>query len=154
MQIEKKLVLCSILAITVGIATIVPLEYMMAASAQANTPLTNIEPWFNVNVPFAYCNPYKNSGNSTMSFNGALIQVVANFTLTPNALKNADAQIEYYQFAVSSDQGPIVNLGYYVVEYTQDIVTGIGGNGTISFANGLTYSGPDCSGGQALNYDA
>ncbi len=153
MQIEKKLVLFGILAITVGIATIVPLEYIMTASAQANASLANIEPWFNVSVPYAYCNPYKNSGNSTMSFNGAMIQAVANFTLTPAALRNAESQIEYYQFAVSSDQGPIINEGYFVMESKQDIVTGIWGNGTISFANGLTYTGPASNGGQVINYD-
>ncbi len=35
-MIEKKLILCGILAIAIGIATIVPLEYMMAAQTQVN----------------------------------------------------------------------------------------------------------------------
>jgi hypothetical protein len=151
MQIEKRLIACSILAIAIGIATIVPLEYMMGAEAQVNAELPKVEPWFNVNVTYAYCNPNQNGGNNTMTFDGAMIQAVANFTVTPNALKDADAQIEYYQFAVSSDQGPIVNMGYYIViEANQDIVTGIGPG--ITFANGLTYNGPATNGGQAINY--
>lgn len=173
MQIEKKLILCSILAITIGIATIVPLEYMMLAQAQenaqinidaqANTELPKVEPMFNdVNITYAYCNPNKIVGNDTTTLYGASIEAVVNFTLKPDALKNADAQIEYYKFAVSSDQGPIINLGYYIVlESNMDFVTGIGGpEGTITFANGLTFNGPSNagqginfgSGGQSINY--
>ena len=152
-MIEKKLILCGVIAIAIGIATILPLEYMMSAEAQANAQLTDIEPWFNVNVSYAYCNPDATSVNSTMSLYGASIEAVANFTLTPNALKNADAQIEYYQFAVSSDQGPIVNMGYYVSVEKQGITIGASGNGTIYFANGLTYNGPASNGGQCLIYD-
>ena len=48
-MIEKKLILCGILAIAIGIATIVPLEYMMAAQAQ-EIPLQD-KPWFNLNIP-------------------------------------------------------------------------------------------------------
>ncbi len=29
MQIEKKLILCSVLAVAIGIATIIPLQYLM-----------------------------------------------------------------------------------------------------------------------------
>jgi hypothetical protein len=98
-----------------------------------------------------------------MTLYGAAIQVVANFTLSADALESADAQIEYYKFVVSSDQGPIITMGYYiVVEFNQDIVTGIGGpEGTVTFANGLTFNGPSNDdqdinygcGGQGLNYD-
>ena len=35
-MVEKKVILCAILAIAIGIATIVPLEYLMTAQAQAN----------------------------------------------------------------------------------------------------------------------
>jgi hypothetical protein len=89
-----------------------------------------------------------------MTFDGAMIQAVANFTLTPNALKNADAQIEYYQFAVSSDQGPIVNMGYFISIEKPGITTGASGNGTIWFANGLIYNGPACNGGSGMDPEA
>ncbi|MCW4045920.1 MAG: hypothetical protein NWE94_10460 [Candidatus Bathyarchaeota archaeon] len=169
-MVEKKLIACSILAIAIGIAAIVPLEYMMAVQAQenaqqANTALPKVEPLLNgVGITYAYCNPNKITGNATMTLYGANIQVVANFTLNVDALDNADAQIEYYKFAVSSDEGPILNMGYYVVvDFNPYSIVGIGGSeGTINFANGLTFKGPrgedqeiyyDC-GGQAINYEA
>jgi hypothetical protein len=164
-MIERKLILCSAIAIVIGIAAIIPMEYVMVSGARANAEaqanamaqataaLTNVEPWFNVSVQYAYCNPYKNGGNSTMSFNGAMIQAVANFSLTPEALENADAQIEYYKFAVSSDRGPIVEEGYYVSLEREGITTGASGNGTIWFANGLVFNGPISNGGQGINWD-
>jgi hypothetical protein len=146
---ERKPILLGIFAILVGITTILPLEYLMSPHiAQAASA-----PWFNVNVFYAYCNPNQNGGNSSVSFYGSYIQAVVNITLTPYAMKDADAQIEYYQFAVSSDQGPIVNVTYYVVQSTQDAITSISGTGTISFANGLTYSGHPSNGGQVINRD-
>ena len=157
-MIEKKLILCGILAIAIGVATIMPLEYMMAAQAQESTQqapieLPKVEPMFNgVNITYAYCDPNKILGNDTTSLYGASIEAVVNFTLNPDGLKNADAQVEYYKFAVSSDQGPIINMGYYIVlDSSGDFVTGMGGpNGTINFANGLTFNGP--SFGQNINY--
>ena len=93
----------------------------MAAQAQENTQQpnasnkytsTNVEPMSDVNVTYAYCNHDKTFSNDTMALYGAEIEIVVNFTLNPNALTDADAQIEYYKFAISSDQGPIINLGY------------------------------------------
>lgn len=148
-MIEKRLILFGILAIAIGIATILPLERLMSPQiVQAAA-----EPWFNINVLYAYCNPYENGGNLTTSFDGSWIQALVNITLTPYALKNADAQIEYYQFAVSSEQGSIVNIGYYVVQSTQDAITSISGTGTVSFANGLIYNGSASNGGQVINSD-
>lgn len=157
---EKKLILFAVVAIAIGIATIVPLEFMLAAEAQIkiakeNVAITNVQPWFNVGVTYAHVNPEVNGGNSTMSLYGAKIEALANFTLTPNALETADAQIEYYRFAVSSDQGLIVNMGYYVLESKgAELVTFVSGDGTIGFANGLTYKGPACNGGQGINAEA
>lgn len=146
-MVEKKLIAISVFAIAIGIATIVPLEYLMSVQI-----VQAAEPWFNVNVTYAYCNPNQNGGNNTLKFNGAMIQAVVNFTLTPNALKDADAQVEYYQFAVSSDEGPIVNMGYYILESkAAEDITYLSGDGTVGFANGLTYKGPACNGGQGMN---
>jgi hypothetical protein len=152
-MIEKKLILCSILALAIGIATAAPVEYFMLADAQT-TDLTNIQPCFTVDTSYAYCNLNVGGGNNTASWQGASIEAVANFTLTPDALSNADAQIEYYKFAVSSDQGPIVDMGYYVSIEKQGITYGASGNGTIWFTNGLTFNGPACNGGQSLMYHA
>jgi len=154
MQIDKKLILCSVLAVAIGIATILPLQYLMTGDTQASAALTDIQQWFNVDVPYAYCNPNVSGANNTYTWTGASIEIVANFTLTTDALQNADAQIEYYKFAVSSDQGPIVDLGYYIIEDKADSVVGIRGDGTITFANGLTYNGPASNGGQCINWQA
>ena len=165
-MIEKKLILCAILAITIGIATIVPLEYFMAAQTQVNAQ-TMFTPWFNVSVPYAYVNLDQSGGNNTMTWDGAMIQALANFTLTPAAieLKNADAQVEFYQFQVSSDQGPIVNITYSVAVSKEEVnvtgvpsgvwmaITGSGGN-SFTFADGTTYNGPNngnCGGGMVLS---
>lgn len=163
MQIEKKLILCSILAVSIGISTIVPLEFIMSAEAQTNaevlseaqaiTKAAKVEPWYNVNVTYAFCNPNESGANDTASWSGASIRIVANFTLAPEALKNADAQIEYYKFAVSSNQGPIADMYYYIAQdKNNSFITFISGWGTVGFANGLTYQGPRSSGGQGGTY--
>jgi hypothetical protein len=146
---ERKRILLGTFAILVGIATIFPLGLLMSSHVAQAT----VVPWFNVEIFYAYCNPDQNGGNSSVSFYGSYIQAVVNITLTPYAMKDADAQIEYYQFSVSSDQGPIVNMSYYVVQSTQAAITSISGNGAISFANGLNYSGPTCNGGEVINRD-
>ena len=125
--IEIKLILCVILAITIRIATIVPMEYLMTVQAQAEAEIAqaqekanavacvqaSVQPMFNdLNVKYAYSNPDRISLNDTMALHGATIEAVVNFTLATDALKNADAQIEYYKFAVSSNQGQIFNMGY------------------------------------------
>jgi hypothetical protein len=171
MQIEKRLIAFIILAIVIGIATIIPLEYSMTsqdgtsaqtaqveASAQAGQAGANVQatltPWFGVAIPYAYVNLHDSGGNDTMTWNGAMIQAIANFTLTPDALnlKNADAQIEFYQFRVSSEQGAIVNLTYSIAVCREEInvpglpggcymaITGSGCN-RFTFADGTIYDG-------------
>jgi hypothetical protein len=167
MHVEKKLVAWSVLAIIIGVAAIVPLEYMMSGHAEAKAQ--TITPWFNVSIPYAYVNLYDSGGNDTMTWDGAMFQAVANFTLTPDAinLKNADAQIEFYQFRLYSDNAAIVNITYSVAVCRQEInvtgipggvymaITGSGGN-KFTFADGTTYDGNAivgdsiCGGGTVL----
>ncbi len=166
MKIEKKLILCSILAISIGIATIIPLQYLMTAEAQttaevlseaqAITQATQVEPWYNVDVTYAYCNPNEAGANDTASWSGASIKIAANFTLIPEALRSGEAQIEYYKFAISSEQGPITDLYYHIAQANDaSFLTFLSSWGTVGFSNGLTYNGPHCSGGQGgeYNYD-
>jgi hypothetical protein len=154
MKMEKKLIACSILAIAIGILAIAPLEYAMISKAQANAAPIEIKPWFNVTVPYAYVNLDKSGGNNTMTWDGAMVQAIANFTLTPEAinLENADAQIEFYQFRICSEQGAIVNITYSVAVCREEAnvtgvpggwysaITGSGGN-KFNFADGTTYDG-------------
>ena len=175
---EKKLVVCAILAITIGIATIIPMQYLMTTQAQAEAEIAkaqekanafaniqeSVQPMFSdLNITYANCNTVRTISNNSMVLYGATIEATVNFTLAQDALKDADAQIEYYKFAVSSDQGSIFNMGYYLVlEANSYVVTGMGGSeGTIVFANGLTFNGARATGsqgidfgcgGQALNY--
>ena len=152
MQIEKKLIAYSVFALVIGFAAIMPLQYLMSGPIGANAQ--NITPWFDVSIPYAYINLSVSGGNDTMTWDGALFQSVANFTLTPDAiaLKNADAQIEFYQFRLYSDVASIVNITYSVA-VTRDepgnpeipgsyysAITGVGGN-TYYFADGTTYDG-------------
>ena len=148
-MIEKKIVLCGIIAILIGVAAILPLEYFMAATVQA-APDT---PWFNIDVPYAYCNPnysFTGSLNASAQGYGATIQAIANYSLTPDALKNADARIEYYQFHVYSDQGPITDMTYYIVYSKSYLVNSISGTGVIKFQGGLVYDGTPSNGGQCM----
>src|SRR5208283_2311813 len=97
-MIEKKLILCGILAIAIGIATVIPMQYLMLAQAQAKANATanvqaSVQPMFSdINVTYAYCNPDKTTSNDTGTLYGSSVEAVVNFTLAPDALKNADAQ--------------------------------------------------------------
>jgi hypothetical protein len=180
-MIEKKLILCGILAIAIGIATVIPMEYMMAAQAQQNaqtaqaqakaqaqaTAQATYDPWFQINVPYIYVNLDESGGNTTATWDGVLIQGVANFTFAPEALalNNTDARIEFYQFQISSENGPILNMTYSMaVSKTEYNVPGIpggmysaitgSGDNTFDFADGTVYHAPvtgDCMGGTVLD---
>ena len=109
-MVEKKVILCAILAIALGIATIIPLEYLMAAQAQENNP----NPWSNLAIPYAYWNINSSISTSTQTFLGGNPNIVTTMTIAQNALNDAGARIDYYQLQVYSNQGQICNLTYYV----------------------------------------
>ncbi len=148
---NKKVILFAILAIAIGAATIIPLEYLMTGQATANAQIT---PWHDVTISYAYVNLHDSGGNNTMKWDGANIQAIANFTLTPDAitLKSADAQIEFYQFRVYTDQQSIVNITYSTAVAREEIkvpgmaggcymaITGSGAN-KYTFADGTTFDG-------------
>lgn len=124
MQIEKKLILCSILAITIGVATIMPLSFLMSANAQTNP---EEQPQFNIDIPYAYIgNIWKNDSaiNSPQviyfSYDGknyseAMTVYTIAFNSTPRFDQekiNADAVFEYYLIEVSSEKNFIGNFTY------------------------------------------
>jgi hypothetical protein len=51
MQIEKKLILCSIIAISIGIAAVAPVAYFMNTPQASAQTIDN--PWFNLNLSYA-----------------------------------------------------------------------------------------------------
>ncbi|MCL2358474.1 hypothetical protein [Candidatus Bathycorpusculum sp.] len=97
MKIEKKLVALSILAITIGIATIAPVSVFMNAKAQTNQ--TYGEPWFNIEIPSAYV-------AIDLTNDGYMLTEILDFqpSLTDNALnQQSEARIEYFEVTFSTD---------------------------------------------------
>jgi hypothetical protein len=107
MQIEKKLILCSILAISIGIATIAPLVYFMSpATAQT----TDDKPWFNLNVSYATCKVA-----TQFSQNTAIYSIASNYTINSDAVDTqVGSRLEYYRIQIYSDQGQLVNETQYI----------------------------------------
>jgi hypothetical protein len=147
---NKKNVVFIILAVAIGIAPLLSLQHFTNVptnSASAVVPLTA------VGTSYAYIDLNVKGGNNTMSWGGAFIQVVANFTLTSDAinLQDADARIEFYNFHVYSEQGSIVNMSYSLAVTRSTVyvpgeplidvgITG-SGNNCFYFADGTMYDG-------------
>jgi hypothetical protein len=51
MHVEKKINAWSILAIVIGVAAIIPLEYLMSGQAEAKAQTITL--WFIVRIPYA-----------------------------------------------------------------------------------------------------
>lgn len=118
MEIKTKLIAFSILAITIGIASTVPLAFFMSP-AKAQT--TDDIPWFNLDVPYAIWTATSTDNaigylegigpiDGLVSY-GSTYFVAFNFTVNPDAVDILDnARIEYYQLQVYSDKGQIDNM--------------------------------------------
>ena len=109
MKIERKLIAYSAIALMIGVASIVPLVFLMSARAE-----TTPKPWFNINVPYAYMktNYTKDLGLDVYSY---WHSIVLNFTLNPEAENEiSDARFEYFEFQIYTDKEPIGNTSYYV----------------------------------------
>ena len=112
MQIEKKLIAISILALLIGVSSVIPMLFLMSGTAKAETMPKS---WFNLNVPYAYL-----AANSTLNLNGTDIYnyyqaLVLNFTLNPEAENEiSDAQFEYYELQLYTDKEQLWNVSYFV----------------------------------------
>ena len=137
-KMKKKIVALCLFALIVGIATALPLAYI--------TPRIT-DPWFNIDIPYANVIPH------TRDANGAVVNVVANFSLTPAGIstKGADAKIEVFNFHVYSDKASIANIIYGVRRYgnvsdskapdgVNSAITGSGTGGVWFFADGSSYN--------------
>ncbi|MCL2643703.1 MAG: hypothetical protein FWD52_09430, partial [Candidatus Bathyarchaeota archaeon] len=114
MKIEKKVIALSIVALAIGMATILPLAYIpYKASATIPTPLSDID-----SILYALTTPTTQDGNI-----GEQLYIIANIKTTTeiSKLKGADAQIEVYNFHVYSDKASIANMTYCVTIYTHQI---------------------------------
>jgi hypothetical protein len=119
MQIEKKLIIVSILAISIGVVSIVPLAvFMSSAKAQPAIDM----PWFIINSPYAYYitnvkeNTNSQIGNFTIS---GLTSYSANYfigfnlSVNPAVTHFVNTRIEYYNLHFYSDLGSITDVVVY-----------------------------------------
>src|SRR3989304_5780575 len=107
----------------VGIASIVPLVFLMSAKAETSP---DEQPQFSVDVPYAYIGNYWDNSSETnrttslwaWDANSNKVNVV--FTIALNATPNFDPQkvasdaiFENYQIEILSDKGSVGNITYY-----------------------------------------
>jgi len=129
-KIEKKLIAFSILAITIGTASIVPLAFFMSP-AKAQT--TDDIPWFNFDVVYASWNATSKDGAigyldgigpiyDLVSYSSTYL-VLLNYSVNPDAINILDnARVEYYQLQVYSDQGQIENVTIFFGANCKDAI--------------------------------
>ena len=127
MKVEKKLIACSILALIIGVSSVLPLTFLMSATAKADA---SSEPWFSINIPYAYWTAYDGPLNWSSDYfqqpepNEEIYSVshqrmmVFNFTLDDIPTADPfDARVEYYQLRLSSDKESIINMNWFVGTY-------------------------------------
>jgi hypothetical protein len=135
-KIEKKLIAYSAIALMIGVASIVPLTFLMSAKAE-----TTPKPWFSIDVPYAYfeagngslkatfgsnlTTPKSNVNESDMQYYRTM--VVLNYTYNVNLKEELDDRVECYQIEVESDKALVMNGTFYLGTYgatiqTQDIL--------------------------------
>jgi hypothetical protein len=110
-QINKKLIVFSILAVVIGVTSILPLSFLMT-QANAQTPYE--KPWFNIKIVYAYWTAnLTETSNRTVSWDVSNY-LFFNYSLNDGALdKGVEGRIEYYQIQVYSDKAPLENITEY-----------------------------------------
>ncbi len=135
MQIEKKLILCSILAISIGIATIVPLAFFMSPSAKAQVD-PNDQPQFNFDMPYAYVRDVWD--NSTLTHDTYGWAYAFTFKTSPafELTNDSVAYYETYRAELTSEKGSIANMSLkaWATSYTPESNT----NGSVSVSTSYT----------------
>jgi hypothetical protein len=114
-KIEKKLIASSILALLIGVSSIVPLLFFTSGSAKAET---FGDPWFSINVPYAYYRV-----NSTVYSYQTTCVIALNFTVNADVITEyADGRVEYYEFQIYGDHGQITNVTYFLARNSSKVV--------------------------------
>ena len=111
-MVEKKVILCSILAMAIGIASVVPLAFLLTP-AKAET--TN-GPWFNPTVDYAYLKGTVSNATGSSPLISYIEQysIALNFSVNPDAVSNkVDTRLEYYEMYIYSNLGSIMNSTCY-----------------------------------------
>ncbi len=131
MKFEKKLIACSILALIIGVSSVLPLTFLMSATVKAET---SSEPCFSVSMPYAYLTVYDGplKWSSDYSFqrpepNEEEYSVSHQFVIFLNTTledistsEPFDARVEYYQLKISSDKESIMDMNWFVGIYSND----------------------------------
>ncbi len=125
MQFEKKLILCSIFAVAIGISTVIPLAFLMTpATAQS----TDNQPRFSFDMPYAYVrNVWDNSTLTNETYGWAFSVVFRTapiFDLTDDSV----AYYETYRAELSSNDVSIGNISLSAMG-----TTGINGPANLTF---------------------
>jgi hypothetical protein len=107
MKIEKKLIAISILAITIGIATVMPMTIFM--NAKANDTQTYADPWFNIESPFAYLRVDSMNGGYRVT---DLVQIYP--SLNSDAVTQQETRMEFFECTFSTDDGEFLKEGYWI----------------------------------------
>jgi len=124
MNSEKKLIACSILALIIGVSSVLPLVFLMSATVKAETSDSS---WFSIDMPYAYyiasegplANPpvefpWYSEMNETNSVN-VKHNIFTNTTLIVDPkTEDVDGRVEYYLTEVKSDKELIKNIHWYV----------------------------------------
>jgi hypothetical protein len=164
MKIEKKVIVLSILALTIGIATILPLAYVpLKGAAAQNSPffdsylerITVIPDIKTLYSPEEYGTSIMDETSYLFAIgDSSTINIHMCYDITPNGanLKEVDAKIEVYQFHFYSDQTSIFNATSSVGitgnvsdpskpnGVTTSIISWDGPENTYTFADGSIYN--------------
>jgi hypothetical protein len=125
MQFEKKVILCSIFAVAIGIATIVPLAYLMTpATAQS----TDNQPRFSFDMPYAYVRNVWDNTTLTNDTYGWAFSVLFKTTPISDLTDDSVAYYETYRAELSSNDVSIGNISLNAMA-----TTGINGPANLTF---------------------
>ena len=133
MKLEKKLIVCSIAALLIGISTVFPLAFLMSATAQ---PSTGHEPWFSIDMPYSYWETFDGpiiypspfTVPSEMNETNSVSQrhtIPLNITVVADTTtqQSVDAQLEYFTIEINTDKEYLM---------TQYFIAGTNGNSSFN----------------------
>jgi hypothetical protein len=96
--VPNKVLICSFLALIIGIASIAPLVFLMSPTVKAET---TPKPQFNIEIPYAY----------VLGSNSSVIHsIILEITLIDKDISVYDARIECFIIDFYSDKGYIGNI--------------------------------------------
>ena len=122
MKIEKKLVVLSILAITIGVATVIPMAVLMNANAQTSPYTESVqaygEPWLDLEITGAYFTIDTVNKENPEIPDADYIQkdmIEYKTTLNDNALSHQpEARIEYFEMTYYGDNRELLKKTFSI----------------------------------------